>query len=80
MLGSEVFRILFTKHFVEMFACICKLLCATQREREVRKIENTFECRHFRSINFRCNDITNKENLRLGMVYNVVNLVGCELM
>ena len=80
MLGTEVLRVLLSKHFVEMFACVCKFFGTAQREREVGKIDNAFECGHLRSVNFRCNDIAHKEYLRFRVVYDVVYLFWRKLV
>ena len=80
VLSAEKLGVFPAEHLVEVFACVCKFICARQGERVVGNIYDTFKSRHLGGIHLCGDNISHKENLRLTMIHNIMNLFGCELM
>ena len=80
VLLTEELRIFLTEHSVKMFASISELISTRHYERIVGDVDNAFKVGHLCLVDDCSNIVTNEEQLCFAMVYNVVNLIGCELM
>ena len=80
MFFAEIFGILVSEDFIEMFAGISEFLRTGKDEREIGKIDDTFERGHLFGIDFCGYYIAHEEHLALAVVYDVVNLFGLELI
>ena len=80
MFFAEIFGILVSEDFIEMFAGISEFLRTGKVEREIGKIDDTFERGHLFGIDFCGYYIAHEEHLALAVVYDVVNLFGLELI
>ena len=80
MFLAEVFRILLAEHGIEVFAGIGEFLRARDEQRIVGYVDDTLEGWHLLRIDNLGHVVTHKEQTCLGVVHNVVNLIGGELV
>ena len=80
MLLTEIFGKFLSKHLVKVLACIGELLRSRHHKRVVGNVDNAFKVGHLRGIDDRCHHIAHKKQLGAAVVYDVVNLLGRELM
>ena len=80
MFLSEILRELLSIELVKMFPCIGKLVCAANHQRVVGVVDYTFELWHCLRVNNRSHMVANKQELSLGVIYDVMNLFCIKLM
>ena len=77
---AEEFGVLFSEELVEALAGFGELFGARNEERVVGDAHDAFEVRHGIGVELGPDHIAGKEDFRFGVVHNVVNLGGLELV
>ena len=80
MFFAEVLRELAAVELVQVLAGVGELVGTRHHERVVGNIDDSLESHHLRRVDGGGHDIAHKEELGLGVVYDVMHLVGHKLM
>ena len=80
VLLAEILWVLLAEHLIQVLAGIGQLVGARHNQRVVGDVDDALKSRHLCSIDDCCNHVANEQYLRIGVVHDVVNLVGGELV
>ena len=80
MLLTEVFRILLSIEGVQVLAGIGQLLRARHDERVVRIADDALQVRHLLRVDDASHIVAGKEQLRIRVVHDIMNLLGHEFV
>ena len=78
--GTEVLGEFGTEERVEVFSGIGQFVGSRNHERVVGYIDDTLQLRHLSGVDGGCHHVADKEELRLAMVYDMMNLFWQKFM
>ena len=80
VLSAEIFGVFLSEHLVEVLASVGEFVGTRHEERVVGDVDDALECWHLGGVDDCRHHIAGKQQLGVGVVDDVVYLVGRELM